>query len=226
MVVIVRQFPVSVESLSQLCCLPSVDELRPLSCPLCQEPARTEKGLRIVGHGTYRRQVLGLIGGCRDALIWIRRFLCRGCRRTISVLPDNLYPGRWYAGVTILLSLALSLFGNRTDDEIRDRFCDRLESRGWKTLERWRRQLLTPLWGWLAAQLGVRGAPGDRKTIRQRLGRLVSLHGAGAGSSLEELAGIVSHLVVATAHVRSVGFEIRRGPPSTLSPSQPQTARM
>lgn len=112
MVVIVRAFPVSVEDLAQLSRLPSVDELRPGCCPLCEQPSRElGGGLQVVGHGTYRRQALGLTGGCREMLIWIRRFLCRACGRTISVLPDSLYPGRWYSAALILASLTLALLG-------------------------------------------------------------------------------------------------------------------
>ena len=224
MVVIVRRFPVSVESLSQRSCLPSVEELRPACCPLCQEPARTEDGLRIVGHGTYRRQLLGVIGSCRNLVIWIRRFLCRRCRHTISVQPDDLYPGRWYAGVAIVLSLVLSLLAGEADADVRERVAGSGETRGWKTLERWRRQLLSPMWRWLARQLGVGGPPGDREGSRRRLQRLLSLHGVGANCSWEESAQYARRLVVATAHVGSVGFEIRRGPPADLSRCDPRRA--
>lgn len=224
MVVIVRRFPIPVESLSELSCLPSVEELRPPCCPLCHEPSRTAEGLRIVGHGTYKRQLLGLIGGCREALIWIRRFLCRSCRHTISVQPDELYPGRWYAGVAILLSLVLSLLRGKPDAEVRERIAGPREARGWKTLERWRRQLLSPLWSWLARQLGVGGPPGNREESRRRLRRLLWLHGAGPDSPAEELSQFVRQLLGATAHVRSVGWEIRRGLPASVSCPRPQEA--
>jgi hypothetical protein len=226
MVVIVRRFPVSVEYSSHLSCLPSVEELRPSCCPLCQEPARTEDGLRIVGHGTYRRQLLGVVDGCGNLVIWIRRFLCRRCQHTISVQPDDLYPGRWYAGVAIVLSLVLSLLGGESDADVRERVAEPGETRGWKTLERWRRQLLSPMWSWLARQLGVGGPPGDRKESRRRLQRLLSLHGVGTDCRAEKSAQCAQQLVIATAHVGSVGFEIRRGPPSDLSSRDPRRARM
>lgn len=214
MVVIVRRFPVSVEDLTHLRLLPSVDELRPSSCPLCGQAACPPGSpLRIVGHGTYRRQVLGRIGECRDLLIWIRRFLCRGCRRTISVLPDGLYPGRWYGVVVILSSLVLALVQGVSAAAIRDRFASSGETRGWKTLERWRRQLLAPLWSWLAGQVGVTGPSQDRGEQHRRLLRLVSLHGAGARSSLDEIAHVARHLVCETAHSRVAGWDMRRGPP-------------
>jgi len=214
MVVIVRPFPVPVESLSEPSCLPSVEELRPTSCPLCQEPSRAEDGLQIVGHGTYQRQVLGLFGGCQEVLVRIRRFFCRACRHTISVLPDDLYPGRWYAGLTILMSLVLSILHDVADTEVCHRCRGPVETQGWKTLERWRRQILSPLWSWMAQQLG--GPPGDRDQRGVRLRRLLSQHSAGADSSLENLDQVARRLVVSTAHVGCLGWEIRRGLPGTL----------
>lgn len=223
MVVIVRPFAVSVECLSQLDRLPSVDELRPSSCPLCDEPARPPgAGLRIVGHGKYRRQVLGLLGGCRSVVIWVRRFLCRGCRRTISVLPDALYPGRWYAVAAILLSLVLSLLSGEPAPRIRSRFTDAGESRGWKTLERWRRQLLSPLWHWLALQLGYTGPPPDRQGCKHRLTRLMSLHGGSAESDAPEIEELAHRLVAATAHVGAIGWDHHRGRPGNLSIPSPR----
>jgi|GEM_PF-2133566 len=224
MVVSVRQFPVSVESLSQRSCLPSVEELRPACCPLCQEPCRTEDGLRIVGHGTYRRQLLGMPGGCRNLVIWIRRFLCRHCRHTISVQPDDLYPSRWYAGVAIVLSLVLSLLGGEADTDVRERIAGSQESRGWKTLERWRRQLLSPMWSWLARQLGVSGPPSNREESRRRLQRLLSLHGVGVNCPAEESAQCAQRVIVATAHIGLVGWQMRRGPPADLSRCDPRRA--
>ena len=226
MVMMVDEFPLRVEFLSHLRFLPSVEELRPASCPLCQEPAMGEQGLRIVGHGTYRRQLLGLMGESREAVIWIRRFLCRGCRHTISVPPSELYPGRWYAGVAILWGLLLSLFRGRSDREIRRRLCGPVEARGWKSLERWRRQLFSPLWSWLGRQLGASGPPGDRTESRRRLGRLLSFGGAGPASSPEELEAVVRQFLGATAHVGSVGWEIRRGLSEGFQRPEPRGARM
>lgn len=69
MVVIVRAFPVSIECLAERSRVPSIDELRPPCCPLCEELSRQADGrLQIVGHGTYKRQALGL-EACRDLVI-------------------------------------------------------------------------------------------------------------------------------------------------------------
>jgi hypothetical protein len=226
MVVIVRAFPVSVEDLAQRSRLPSVEELRPKSCPLCQQLSRPPGDrLQIVGHGTYQRQALGLIGECRDLVVWIRRFLCRGCRRTISVLPDALYPRRWYAAVAILLSLVLALLRDQSAAKIRERFADAGESRGWKTLERWQRQLLCPLWSWMAQQLGFTEPSRDRPGCRSRLTRLLALHGATARSATSELAEVARCLVVETAHAGTAGWEMGRGPPAGVLSRESRRAR-
>ena len=225
MVVIVRAFPVSVEDLAQLNRVPSVDELRPACCPLCEQPSREAGGeLRIVGHGTYRRQALGLTGGCRELVIWIRRFLCRACERTISVLPDSLYPGRWYSAIAILTSLALALLGGVPAWKIQERVSGR-RSRDWKTLERWQRQLLAPLWAWFAGQLGFGEPAYDRQGRRSRLQRLLSLHGASGTSPPERLEEVARALLCETAHTGTVGRDMRRGRLSDLASRRSPRAR-
>lgn len=209
-VVTVRAFPVSVEDLAHRSRLPSVEELRPPCCPLCEQPARDPSGnLRIVGHGTYDRQVLGLTGGCPEIVISVRRFLCRACRRTISVLPDRLYPGRWYSAIAIVLGLTLSLLAGVPAWKLRERIAGR-RSRDWKTLQRWQRQILAPLWSWLAPQLGFRGPGCDRRGYRSRMQRLLSLHGASGTSPPEKLDEVARALVCATAHTGTVGRDIHR----------------
>lgn len=225
MVVIVRTFSVSVEDLAQRSRLPSVEELRPACCPLCDQPSRDPGGeLQIVGHGTYSRQALGLTGGCRELLIWIRRFLCRACRRTISVLPDSLYPGRWYAAIAILTSLTLALLGGVPAWKIQEQFAGH-RSRDWKTLERWQQQLLAPLWSWLAGQLGFREPACDREGRRSRLQRLLALHGASGTSPPEKLEDVARVLLCETAHTGTVGRDMRRGRPSDLASRRPPRAR-
>lgn len=74
MVVIIRQFAVCVEQLANRSQLPSVEALRPACCPVGDQPAYPPgERLGIVGHGTYRRQVLGLFETCGQLVIWVRR---------------------------------------------------------------------------------------------------------------------------------------------------------
>ncbi len=202
MIVIVGQSVVSVEELSRRSLLPSVDSLRPSSCPGCDQLAHPAgERLGIVGHGTYTRQVLGLESWCSRAVIWVRRFVCRGCRRTISVLPDVLYPGRWYAGVAILLGLFFGLLQEWRVEEVRRQLSGQDESGGWKTLRRWQRQLLCPLWGWLGRQVGIEDAPSlGRVESRRRLFRLLSLWGLDPATGPAEVEAAARSFVRGTAH--------------------------
>jgi hypothetical protein len=97
--------------------LPSVAELRPTRCLICGQAAYVGGGLRIVGHGVYLRQVLGV--GERGFEVPVRRYLCRGCERTTSVLPDLLHPRYWYAAGVILEALRLHLVDGLARNAVR-----------------------------------------------------------------------------------------------------------
>ena len=49
-------------------------------CPVCQLVTRLH------GHGYYWRYLISLVGEVLE--IWVARFLCPLCRRTVSYLPD------------------------------------------------------------------------------------------------------------------------------------------
>jgi transposase-like protein len=50
-------------------------------CPSCEQPSSLNR------HGSYPRWVVSVVG--KLLRLWIARFLCRLCRRTISYLPDS-----------------------------------------------------------------------------------------------------------------------------------------
>ena len=50
----------------------------------------------LIGHGYYLRKPKGLIVGQGAGTVWIKRWLCKLCHRTISVLPDFLLTFRHY----------------------------------------------------------------------------------------------------------------------------------
>jgi hypothetical protein len=212
MVVIVVSFPVSVEQLADHRLLPSVAELRPACCPVCDQPAMPPgERLGIVGHGTYQRQVLGLAERFQALVVWVRRYLCRGCGVTISVLHEALYPGRWYAGGAILASLFLHLVQRRSATRVRERVRGTSESAGWRTLRRWQRQLLCSLWGLLAKQLGFPStAPVDRDESRLRLQRLLALRGAAPPDDVTGVESVAPLLVRNTTHDRASALSMRR----------------
>lgn len=65
---------------------------RPNHCPQCEakEP--------LVGHGFYRRT---LVDGGFDGVIPVRRYLCRLCQRTVSLLPQFALPWLRF-GITVI----------------------------------------------------------------------------------------------------------------------------
>lgn len=193
--------------------LPSVAALRPPRCPHCGQPAHEPgKCLQIVGHGTYRRQVLGHPRRVSQAIVHVRRYLCRGCRRTIGILSHWLHPRRWYSADVILEALRLLVVEKRPEAEIRRRFCDGI-SGSWRTLWRWRREILDRLWGWLAKRLGSRGAAETRKEAHRRLVRLLAEGGELQPVAEEAGARAAPRLLEGTIHDRGQAGFFGRAPP-------------
>ncbi len=196
--IIVKHFLVSVESLARApFLLPSTDELRPVCCPGCGHPSQ-EPGqpLGIVGHGTYERQVLGLLKRGGQLLIRVRRYLCRGCLLTISVLPDELYPRRWYAAVAVILVLVKHYVEGICAEALR---CEVGPRSGdgdyaWSQPRRWGRALLDRLWPKFRRRLGFRGAAADHAAVTKRLRRLLLHHEVSDGSSEPEIIDMVPKL--------------------------------
>lgn len=56
---------------------------KPAQCPLCQDQQC------LSAHGFYQRTVVDVVF---DGAIRIYRYLCRSCRRTVSLLPEFLLP--------------------------------------------------------------------------------------------------------------------------------------
>jgi hypothetical protein len=186
--------------------LPSVEALRPRSCPGCGRLARDagKPALEIVGHGTYERQVLG-VDAPGGVVIPVRRYLCCGCRATTSVLPDLLYPGRWYGAWVILEALVLVFALGLPIAEARRELGVETSTLGWRSVHRWRRELLSPLWAWLARGLGARGPCMSRDEARRRLARLLGQVGERAGR------GVGARAAPLLAHSRPVA-DPREGP--------------
>lgn len=161
---------------------PPLDQVRPAACPRCGHPAYGADVLGIVGHGAYDRLVLGIPSARRQVRVPVRRFLCCGCGRTISVLPDVLHPRRWWGAWVILEALVLHLVRGVASREIAEQFGLELAEPLWRAPGRWRRQLLDRLWPWWSRSLGARGPAETRREGRRRLERLVAQAGASVGS--------------------------------------------
>jgi hypothetical protein len=72
------------------------DRYRPDHCPQCQAKQP------LAGHGFYQRTVVDVTF---DGVIRVRRYLCRLCRRTVSLLPEFVLP--WLRFTITVISLFL-----------------------------------------------------------------------------------------------------------------------
>ena len=81
------------------------DRYRPDHCPQCeaQQP--------LVGYGFYSRT---LVNSAFDGVIRVRRYLCRFCKRTISLLPEFALPYLRFSVAVIALFLIARLREGRT----------------------------------------------------------------------------------------------------------------
>ena len=77
---------------------------RPSRCPQC--PAKE----RLTAHGFYSRTI---VGEAFDGLIRIRRYLCRTCRRTVSLLPEWALPFMRFSILVIARTMKARLMENR-----------------------------------------------------------------------------------------------------------------
>ena len=168
------------------------------------------------GHGFYNRQVCGLSEGW--ILIWVRRYVCRDCGHTMSRLPDWLHPWRWYAAAVIIEALCRDLILGETARAIGVRFGRSGDASEWRSLRRWRAQLLasSSLWGWLRMRLGVRAAARSREQGRLHLMRFLGEMNIKPGSVvtvLAELCAAVRATVSGLVHNRRQAWLVGRFQP-------------
>src|SRR5437016_5275627 len=76
------------------------DRYRPDHCPQC------EAKHPLTSHGFYRRT---LVDAAFDGFIRVRRYLCRCCKRTVSLLPEFALPWLRFSVSVIALFLAARL---------------------------------------------------------------------------------------------------------------------
>ena len=81
------------------------DRYRPDHCPQCQAQQP------LIGHGFYMRT---LVDYGFDSPIRVRRYLCRLCKRTVSLLPDLALPWLRFSVTVISLFLVAHLLQGLT----------------------------------------------------------------------------------------------------------------
>ncbi len=97
----------------------------------------------MVGHGVRRRQVCGPAEPGeqpRVHVLEVRRYRCRECRRTVTVVPRGVIGRRHYSAGAVALACWLWSFGQLPLGEVRRRVAPgRSDEPGWATLGRWLR---------------------------------------------------------------------------------------
>ena len=123
---------------------PTVDEVRPGQCAVCQRPSRPPgKPLGLWGHGLRLRQQRGPLspdGKPETVEVAARRYQCRGCGAVLLVVPRGMMPRRHYAASAIALALALLGLLGLSPEEVRRRISPWqivAEAGRWPTLRRW-----------------------------------------------------------------------------------------
>lgn len=81
------------------------DRYRPDHCPQC------EAKQALAGHGFYQRTLVDL---AFDGVIRVRRYLCRFCKRTVSLLPEFALPWLRFSLTVISLFLVARLLRGLT----------------------------------------------------------------------------------------------------------------
>jgi hypothetical protein len=222
LVIILHSLALYVE---QLCArsadAPSFEKIRPTHCVFCGQAAQNAEGiLQVVGHGMYSRQVRGLTE-TGLLTVWIQRFLCLVCGHTMSLLPDWLLPYRWYAATAIVEALYRHCILQETAASIGVRFGQSADATEWKSLHRWRKQLLTSptLWGWLGPRLGVIQPAANRNEAKNYIKRLLA-EGWHNGA-IEAIPDAVRKTLQDLAHNRKTALPLRRFLPSLFSKDSP-----
>jgi hypothetical protein len=116
---------------------PEVGAVRPARCPRCGAagcPVGGRPGL--VGHGLRARQVRGpLTADARAAVhtLRVRRYLCRPCAATVTVLPRGATRARHFSATAIALACAMYALSGASLRATRERvspYCPTDDPRG------------------------------------------------------------------------------------------------
>jgi hypothetical protein len=177
----------------------------------------------------YSRQVCGL-PETGWIVIWVRRFVCLVCGHTMSLLPDWLHPWRWYAAAVIIEALYRHCVLQESTTAVATRFGRPSGVAEWKSLHRWRKQLLISptLWGWLGPRLGITKAAINREEATVHIERLLAEAGLVIGTdapSSEAILTAVRKSLRALIHSRKKAWPMRHFLPGTSATDPPEAIR-
>jgi hypothetical protein len=121
---------------------PDVEAARPGRCPACGAAARPlGEPLGLVGHGLRCRQVRGPITAEAPATVdtvRVRRYRCRPCGATVTVLPRGVAPRRHFTATAIGLGCLMYGLSMASLHATRARLSPwRSTESGWPAMGRW-----------------------------------------------------------------------------------------
>lgn len=177
----------------------------------------------------YSRQVCGL-AETGWLVIWIQRFLCLVCGHTMSLLPDWLHPWRWYAAPVIIEALYHHCILQESAAAIGARFGRPEGATEWRSLRRWRKQLLISptLWGWLGPRLGAMHPAADRNEGKAYLERLLAEGGRAikpAIEAIDRLSEPIRKTLQDLVHDRKTAWPLKHFLPGSLRTGSPDRLR-
>jgi hypothetical protein len=140
----------------------------------------------------------------------------------MSGLPDWLHPWRWYAATVIIEALYRHLILKEPAWAVRLRFRRLGHAAEWRSLRRWRAQLLISptLWGWLGSRLGVGEPAQNRDQGRLHLTRLLGEMRLSRGSAtkvLDNLSAAVRRSLSGLVHNRREAWPVTQFRPGVAS---------
>ena len=110
-------------------------------CPLCGEEDC------LIGHGYYWRKPKGMQG---EGKVLIKRWLCKLCHRTISVLPDFLFSFRQYV-VPVIQAVIEARWGCGRSWAALEAECAEAGAPARRTMQRWCGSFVEQASHWLGA---------------------------------------------------------------------------
>ena len=87
----------------------------------------------LIGHGYYRRKAKG---ADQAYFIWIKRWFCKNCHRTLSMIPNFLLPYRHYLVQVVQAVVAASFESEQSWKRITES-CAQDGTPGLRTMQRW-----------------------------------------------------------------------------------------
>jgi hypothetical protein len=112
-------------------------DLLPRLCPICRDHT-------IIGHGRRSRPA----HGDRHQRIWVRRGICRPCRKTFTVLPDWLAPSAPFT-LRCRQQACERIAAGDSVEQATPQYEDPARSPDPSTVRRWAWRRLLSVWCWM-----------------------------------------------------------------------------